>query len=275
MSSVIFIHRLWRCVDHISLPFLADFWRCFVALLFKYQLCQLHLILNTHKTKPIFFNHLITTKSALSETILTRKGQQVELVSTFKQLEFLISDHLTFMSHLQRITEKLKLLLGLYYRKQSCFSFCLEQKSEESVFLPVIDYGDVLYMRFWGSLGSLGSLTHRCVLDCLCWVHATSGMFLFTEPVCRLTYLIFQTWNMEITFFILLTFLLKSKLNWEMTLLGFSAPAAWNNSDNQTTWLFINKCTQRHITRHFFNQIQTRKAHLGYPDVEIHRHMQR
>lgn len=257
MSSVIFILHLH------------------VALLLKYQLCQLHLILNAHKTKPIFFNHLITTKSALSETILTRKGQQVELVSTFKQLEFLISDHLTFMSHLQRITEKLKLLLGLYYRKQSCFSFCLEQKSEESVFLPVIDYGDVLYMRFWGSLGSLGSLTHRCVLNCLCWMHATSGMFLFTEPVCRLTYLIFQTWNMEITFFILLTFLLKSKRNWEMTLLGFSAPAAWNNSYNQTTWLFINKCTQRHITGHFFNQIQTRKAHLGYPDVEIHRHMQR
>ena len=120
-----------------------------------------------------------TVRSALSVIFLTRNGQQIILVSTFKYLGFLIDDHLSFKEHIQYMVKKLKLLLGFYYRNKSCFSFCVKQKLVDTTFMPVIDYGDVLYRKASASCLSMldsvyhgelrfitkcGPLTHHCEL---------------------------------------------------------------------------------------------------------------
>ena len=143
------------------------------------QLCQLQLVLNADKTKLMFFTNSNSARSKLSNVIVASNGQQIELVSTFKYLGFLIDEHLSFKDHILYTVKKLKLLLGFYFRNKSCFSFAVKQKLVESTFLPILDYGDVLYMSatahclhmldsvYHGALRFItncGALTHHCVL---------------------------------------------------------------------------------------------------------------
>lgn len=70
------------------------------------QLCHLQLVLNADKTKCMFFTTSKAARTAKCEKILTRNGQQIELVSTFKYLGFLIDDHLYFKEHIQYVVKK-------------------------------------------------------------------------------------------------------------------------------------------------------------------------
>ncbi len=59
--------------------------------------------------------------------------------------------------------QKLKVFLGFYHRNKSCFSFYLG-KGLEAAFLPVLDYGDVLYMSaFAKSLHMLDNVHHHAL----------------------------------------------------------------------------------------------------------------
>lgn len=86
---------------------------------------------------------------------------------------------MSFKEHIQYVAKKLKVVLCFYYRNKSCFSFMLKKRLVESTFLPVLDYGDVLYMRtsaellqkldsvYHGALrfiSNCGFLTHHCSL---------------------------------------------------------------------------------------------------------------
>lgn len=53
---------------------------------------------------------------------------------------------MSFKEQIQCVVRNLKLLIGFYCRK-SCFSFCVKQKLVETTFLPVTDYGHMLYMN--------------------------------------------------------------------------------------------------------------------------------
>ena len=54
------------------------------------QLRQLQLVLNVEKTKLMLFSSSRATKGTLSEKIVNFDGQQIELVSSFKYLGFLL-----------------------------------------------------------------------------------------------------------------------------------------------------------------------------------------
>lgn len=62
-------------------------------------------------------------------------------------------------THIQHVTKKL--LLRLYYRNNSCFSFCVKRNLVESGFSSVINYGDVLYMNASACLLMLDNVHHR------------------------------------------------------------------------------------------------------------------
>lgn len=54
---------------------------------------------------------------------------------------------ISFPSMNTLLLKKLKVKLGFYYRNKSCFTFSAKKKLVEATFLPVIDYGDILYMH--------------------------------------------------------------------------------------------------------------------------------
>ena len=83
----------------------------------------------------------------LNQSIVTTQGQQIDAVSTYKYLGFLIDGHLSFKPHIQSLVKNLKLKLGFYFGNKSCFSLDVRRKLVEATFLPVLDYGDLLYMN--------------------------------------------------------------------------------------------------------------------------------
>lgn len=68
-------------------------------------------------------------------------------MAEYKYLGLLLDDHLTFKAHIQNLAQKLRLKLGFYFRNRACFSFATRKKLVESTFLPLLDYGDFLYMH--------------------------------------------------------------------------------------------------------------------------------
>lgn len=107
-------------------------------------LCQLKLVLNSDKAKLMVFTK--SRKRPLNlPSIVTHQDKEIELVPSYKYLGILIDDSLTFKPHIQHLVKKLKLKLGFYFRNKSCFSF--EAKRRLATFMPVLDYGDVLYMH--------------------------------------------------------------------------------------------------------------------------------
>lgn len=93
----------------------------------------------------MLFSHLSgeTTNVPL---ILTSQGNVIELVKSYKYLGFILECDLSFKSHIANLASKLKVKLGFYYRNKSCFSLRARKLLVSSSFLPLLDYGDVLYM---------------------------------------------------------------------------------------------------------------------------------
>lgn len=69
----------------------------------------------------------------------------IELVKEYKYLGIIVDDALSFSSHITQLKNKLKITLGFYFRNKFCFSFNVKKKLVSATFLPVLDYGDVVY----------------------------------------------------------------------------------------------------------------------------------
>lgn len=150
----------------------------------QYTLLSLKLVLNTQKTKFMVFSK---ARAQLLDNcgILSLDGKSIERVSSYKYLGIWIDDKLSFNEHITALVKKLKVKLGFYYRNKSCFTFSARKKLVEATFLPVIDYGDILYMHaafsilrhvdsvYHASLRFITntkSLTHHCILyDLVGW----------------------------------------------------------------------------------------------------------
>ncbi len=84
------------------------------------------------------------------------------------------------MSYLLALTllnwrKKLRIKLGFYFRNKFCFSFNVRKKLVTATFLPMLDYGDVVY-QFAPSylLSSLDAVYHgalRFISDCKSSTH--------------------------------------------------------------------------------------------------------
>ena len=111
----------------------------------QHTLCQLKLILNTDKTKLMVFSNGRNRPLNLSPT--TCQGKEIEVVTSYKYLGILIDDGLSFKLHIQQLTKKFKLKLGFYFRNKACFSFEARRRLVSATFMPLLDYGDILYMN--------------------------------------------------------------------------------------------------------------------------------
>lgn len=142
------------------------------------QLSQLRLVLNAEKTKVMLFSNSKRVTAALPD-ILSHQGTPIELVSNFKYLGIQLDDCLSFKMHINSLLKKLKLKLSFFFRNKCCFSAAARKRLVATTFLPLLDYGDVLYMNapvsclqhldaaYHGALRFItGSkpLTHHCTL---------------------------------------------------------------------------------------------------------------
>lgn len=74
------------------------------------------------------------------------QDKQIERVSTYKYLSFLLDQWFTSKPHIEGLVKKLRLKLGIYFQNKSCFSLKVRKILVSATFLPVINYGDNLYM---------------------------------------------------------------------------------------------------------------------------------
>ena len=65
----------------------------------------------------------------------------------------------------EHLIKKSKLKLGFFFRNRTCFTFAARKKLVAATFLPVLDYGDLLYMHAPAKcLQSLDSVYHSSAL---------------------------------------------------------------------------------------------------------------
>ena len=75
------------------------------------------------------------------------QGQVLQVVSYYKYLGIWLDDCLTFKLHVTNLLKKLRVRLGFFFRNKSCFSFEARKRLVTVTFLPVLDYGDLIYMN--------------------------------------------------------------------------------------------------------------------------------
>ncbi len=102
---------------------------------------DLKLVLNAEKSKRMMFTK---RKSAHlnSCSITTLQGLEIEVVSKYKYLGFLI-DSLSFGPHIQYLVRKLKSKLGLF-RVKYCLSLAARKRLVAATFLSVLDYCELI-----------------------------------------------------------------------------------------------------------------------------------
>ncbi len=105
---------------------------------------ELKLVLNADKTKLMLFTN---SKSSANVPVYTANGKEIEVVKSYKYLGIVLDDSLHFKPHVQYLVRKLRLKLGFYFHNKLCFSFNVKKHLVAATFLPVLDYGDVLYMH--------------------------------------------------------------------------------------------------------------------------------
>ncbi len=155
----------------------------------QFRLCQLKLVL------MIFSNSKVVSSSL--PDIISFQGTKIEYVVSYKYLGILFDSQLTFKLHIDKLLSKLKLKLRFYYRNRSLFSLKARKYLVSATFLPLLDYGDLLYMNAPGYY--LKNLTlffiapyalllvvvikhiivlytrrlsyHRCILDWYCFIY--------------------------------------------------------------------------------------------------------
>lgn len=112
----------------------------------QHSLLQLKLFLNADKTKLMLFSKS-RRRAQTIPSVTTLEGNKIELVHTYKYLGILIDDSLTFKPHVENLVKNLKLKLRFYFQNTLCFSFNTKKRLVAATFLPVLDYGDILYMN--------------------------------------------------------------------------------------------------------------------------------
>jgi len=118
--------------------------------------------LNADKTKAMMFSK--ATISQLNLPAINCQGTAIELVSTYKYLGFHIDGDLSFKTHISSLVSKLKVKLGFYYRNRACFSSGARKYLVSATFLPLLDYGDILYMHASATcLRSLDTVYHSAL----------------------------------------------------------------------------------------------------------------
>lgn len=156
------------------------------------SLFNLKLVLNPNKTKFMLFSKAKGIKSgAFHLTTLT--GCDIEQVPVYKYLGIWIDENLNFSFHIDCLAKQLRQKMGFLYRHKSSLPLSCRKRIIESVILPVLDYGDIIYKNATiSSLSMLDSIyhsairfstgsaynTHHCILyDTIGWPSLTERRF--------------------------------------------------------------------------------------------------
>ena len=110
------------------------------------QLTKLKLVLNTDKTKLMLFSNGKALPKVLPK-LLTSHGTEIERVNSYKYLGFIIDENLSFKLHIEKLVSKLKIKLGSFFRNKSCFLWQARKRLFTATFLPLLDYGDLLFIN--------------------------------------------------------------------------------------------------------------------------------
>ena len=122
----------------------------------------LKLSLNVGKTKYILFSN--KTKTETSGPILSLSGAHIEQVSTYKYLGIWLDEDFSFKTHITNLAKKIKPKIGFLYRNRSCFSKANRKRVIQATIMPILDYGDILYMHTTDSnLKSLDTIYHSAL----------------------------------------------------------------------------------------------------------------
>jgi hypothetical protein len=104
------------------------------------------------------------------------KHIEIEVVTSYKYLGILIDDGLSFKLHIQQLVKKLKLKLGFYFRNKAC------RRLVSATFMPLLDYGDILYMNASAQcLRSIDTLYHGTLRFILNYKTLTHHYTLYTR----------------------------------------------------------------------------------------------
>lgn len=63
----------------------------------------------------------------------------------YKYLSILIDEDLSFKLHIDKVVNKLKLKIGLYFRNKACVSLTTRKRLGAAPFYTALDYDDLLY----------------------------------------------------------------------------------------------------------------------------------
>ena len=127
------------------------------------QLLSLRLVLNVDKTKMMIFTKSRDTTNCWP-TLFTAQGTLIETVTTYKYLGIILDKNVSFKPHIENLTKKLKVRLGFYFRHKSCFSFVSKKRLIAATFIPLLDYGDVLYMNACSTSLHMLDASYHCAL---------------------------------------------------------------------------------------------------------------
>jgi hypothetical protein len=110
----------------------------------QHSLRSLQLLLNSTKTKCMFFNRSHTV-SACPLSITTLDGSAIEQVDNYKYLGVWLDSSLSFQTHINQLQTKIKSRIGFLFRNKASLTFPAKLALVKMTILPIIDYGDIIY----------------------------------------------------------------------------------------------------------------------------------
>ena len=123
---------------------------------------NLHLRLNSKKTKCILFNRKNNTSSP--PKIVCADNSELEFVKSYKYLGLWLDSSLSFSTHINNIQIKVKARLAFLFRNKASFTRSAKLTLVKMTILPIVDYGDTIYkMASKTALHKLDVLHHSAI----------------------------------------------------------------------------------------------------------------
>ena len=99
-----------------------------------------------------------------SLSLCTLNGVNIEQVSEYKYLGIWLDEKLKFSFHIELLAKQLRIKIGFLYRHKSSLPISCRKRIVEAVFMPVLDYGDILYKNApISALKTLDTVYHSAI----------------------------------------------------------------------------------------------------------------
>ena len=125
---------------------------------------SLNLLLNTKKTKVMWFGRKGSATPPIGHNITSLEGTTLEQVTEYKYLGIWLDNTLSFLPHINKLQSKIKAKLGFLYRMRSTLTRSAKLTLVQMTILPMLDYGDIIYRSACkGALEKLDVIYHSAI----------------------------------------------------------------------------------------------------------------